>query len=191
LTSPRLYDFERDALEQPPSGFTLARTGVGREGKWVVRAEDGGRVLAQLDEDDTDYRFPLAIADAPVLKNVRAQVRCRPIEGDEDRSCGLVVRYQDQANYYVARANVLESDVRFYRVIGGKRLQLDGRSGDITSGVWHTLRIDAKDDHFEVYWDDEKVIDNVDRSFVDPGKAGVWTKTDSVTEFDDLSIAPL
>ena len=35
--------------------------------------------------------------------------------------------------------------------------------------------------------DDEKVLDTSDATFNEAGKVGVWTKADSITEFDELS----
>src|SRR5205823_7235854 len=54
------------AVSQPP-GFSFVRTGSGRPGRWVVRpapdAPSGPNVLAQEDDDQTDYRFPIAVED--------------------------------------------------------------------------------------------------------------------------------
>ena len=36
-----------------------------------------------------------------------------------------------------------------------------------------------------------KVIDATDKSFPDAGKIGLWTKADSVTHFDDLTVIPM
>jgi hypothetical protein len=33
-----------------------------------------------------------------------------------------------------------------------------------------------------------KVIDTRDKNFTEPGKIGLWTKEDSVTYFDDLTV---
>lgn len=108
-----------------------------------------------------------------------------------DQACGLVFRYRDENNYYVTRANALEDNVRLYYVANGKRYQFASWSGRVSSGSWHELRADAKGDHFEVYWDGQKVIDAQDPTFQQPGKVGVWTKSDSVTYFDDLTVVPL
>jgi hypothetical protein len=177
-----------------PQGFSFGRTGDGRPGQWVVRSEagapSGGNVLAQLDTDRTGFRFPLAVADAPSLRDVRVSVRCKAVSGQVDQACGLAFRFQDADNYYVTRANALESNVRLYRVVKGDRQQFASWSGKVSTGTWHALRVDAKTDHFEVYWDGAKIIDARDSTFTGAGKAGVWTKADSVTYFDDLEISP-
>lgn len=191
----RTWTFDTDKPDAPPSGFSFGRTGSGKPGTWVIKAEPDApskpNLLAQLDADSTDYRFPIAAADEPVLRDVRLSVRCKPVSGSVDQACGLVFRYRDENNYYVARANALENNVRLYYVKDGQRKQLDGSSSAVTSKAWHELRVDARDDHFEVYWDGKKVIDGHDKTFPDAGKVGVWTKADSVTYFDDLSAVPL
>jgi hypothetical protein len=187
--------FDGDPAGGPPAGFTFGRTGSGAQGKWVVKAEpgapSGANVLAQVDADATDYRFPVAIASAPSLADVRLSVRCKPVSGKVDQACGLIFRAADPDNYYVTRANALEDNVRLYHVVSGKRVQLAGWNGKVKSGVWHELRIDAKGARFEVYFDGTKVLDAADRTLPDAGKVGVWTKADSVTYFDDLTVTAL
>jgi hypothetical protein len=148
-------------------------------------------VLAQTDADATDDRFPVAVADAPALRDVRASVRCKPVAGKVDQACGLVLRYRDENNYYLARANALENNVRFYFVKDGHRRQLESWSGPVTTKAWHELRFEAQGERFEVVWDGRKVIDGRDMTFSEAGKVGVWTKADSVTYFDDLVATPL
>jgi hypothetical protein len=189
------WDFQKDEVGAPPAGFGFARTGQGRAGSWVVRADPtapaGDHVLAQVDEDATDYRFPVAVADAPVLKDVRAEVRCKPVSGKVDRACGLVFRYRDAGDYYVARANALEDNVNLYRVAGGRRGEIRGWNGRVTSGAWHGLAVEARGDRLKVFWEGKQIIDVADDTFGEAGKIGVWTKADSVTFFDALSATPL
>ncbi len=193
--SARVWRFDADPAEAPPAGFSLARTGGGGQGRWIVKSEKDApsapNVLAQVDTDDTDYRFPVAVADEPRLNDLRLSVRCKPISGVVDQACGLVFRYRDENNYYITRANALENNIRLYYVKDGSRKQFASWSGKVTSGAWHELRAEAQGDHFQVFWDGERVIDAHDKTFADPGKVGVWTKADSVTYFDDLSVEPL
>jgi hypothetical protein len=191
----RTWDFQSDALDSPPTGFSFGRTGRGREGKWVVvrdpTAPSGDHVLAQVDGDDTDYRFPVAVADAPSVTDLRVEVRCKPVSGKTDEACGLVLRHRDADNYYVARANALEDNVNLYRVVNGRRRQIAGWSGRVAANAWHILAIEARADHLRVFWEGTPILDARDDTFKDAGKAGVWTKADSVTYFDALTVAPL
>jgi len=191
----KTWNFDGDKPDAPPTGFSFGRTGQGAPGKWLVKAvpdaPSKGNVLAQTDGDDTDYRFPVAVADAPSLKDVRLSVKCKQVAGKVDQGCGLVFRFRDADNYYITRANALEDNVRLYHVVKGRRVQFAGWDGKVASGVWHDLRVDAKGNHFEVYFDGKKVMETKDDTFSDAGKVGVWTKADSIIYFDDLTAEAL
>src|SRR6266496_2830872 len=193
--SAKTWDFQGDKVDEAPAGFSFGKTGQGRPGKWVVRTDPsapaGDHVLAQVDADDTDYRFPVAVADAPVLKDLRVEVRCKQVSGKTDQACGLVFRYQDENNYYVTRANALEDNVRLYQVVKGRRRQFAGWDGKVARQAWHALAVEARGNRFQVFFDGKPVIDAKDDTFKDAGKVGVWTKADSVTYFDALSVKPL
>jgi hypothetical protein len=190
----KVMDFESDSVGQQPKAFEFGRTGGGKPGNWTVVVQEdapsGKKVLAQTDADSTDYRFPLAFT-GPAMKDLRLSVRCKPVSGSVDQGCGLVFRLKDADNYYVARANALEDNVRLYRVVKGARRQFGGWNGKVATGVWHQLMVEARDDHLTVAFDGKPIIDEHDSTFPDAGKFGVWTKADSVIYFDDLIATPL
>jgi hypothetical protein len=101
------------------------------------------------------------------------------------------VRLAMPGEYYVVRANALEDNVRFYRVVKGKREQLAGANAKMAANQWHTLVLKAEGDRFTVSFDGETLISAQDRTFSDAGKVALWTKADSVTYFDTISITPL
>jgi hypothetical protein len=187
------FNFDSDTAGQPPKGFELALTGKGRPGIWIVQAVNdapsGQNVLAQTDGDDTDYRFPIAFT-GPELKDLRLSVKCKPLAGKGDQGCGIVWRLKDKENYYVTRANALEDNVHLYRVVDGRRVRFAGWNGKVASGVWHELSVDMVGNHIQVFFDGSKVIDDRDDTFKDAGKFGVWTKADSIVQFDDLVATP-
>ncbi|MDQ3492803.1 MAG: hypothetical protein M3452_06035, partial [Chloroflexota bacterium] len=110
--------FEDAPTGAPPPGFSFALTGGGGPVRWVVledpSAPAGGKVLAETSQDRTSGRFPLAILDGFEARDVAASVRFRPISGTVDQAAGLMVRLRDPRNYYIARANALENNVRLY-----------------------------------------------------------------------------
>src|SRR6185503_12479280 len=130
------------------------------------------RVLAQLDADPTDERYPIAVADAPSLRDLRLSVRCKPISGEIDQAVGLVFRYRDENNYYLTRANSREDNVRLYYVKDGRRQQIASWSGKVAAGEWHDYRVEVRGDHIEVFWDGAKLLDHRDATFPDAGKVG-------------------
>ena len=194
-SNSRTWSFEPDKVQSAPSGFSFALTGDGRPGKWVVLSEkgapSGSAILAQIDTDETDYRFPLAIAEGLRLKDLRLRVKCKPVAGKVDQACGLVFRYKDESNYYVTRLNALENNVRLYHVQDGRRIQFAGWNGKVTKNAWHDVVVEARDDRFKVFFDGKLVIEASDRTFREPGRVGLWTKADSVTYFDDLTATGL
>jgi hypothetical protein len=185
-------DFETATVGALPPGITGALTGSGAPAAWVVledaTAPAGPKVLAQTSIDKTDYRFPLAIFDAPVAADVDVAVRFRPIGGEVDRAAGIAIRLKDRNNYYVVRANALEDNVRLYRMVGGQRLQFAGANAKVPSGKWQELRLVARGSRFEVFLDGKSLYSAADTTIPSVGRVALWTKADSVTHFDDLRI---
>jgi len=174
-----------------PKTFQTALTGQGQAGRWEVIEDataDDGRALAQLNSDPTDYRFPLAIYASTSAANVEVTARFKPVSGKVDEAGGVVVRWSDNNNYYVARANALEDNVRFYRVIAGRRQELASASVKVTPREWHSLTLRAEGDRFTITYDGKSLYTTTDSTFPAAGKVGLWTKADSVTHFGRIEI---
>jgi hypothetical protein len=199
---PRRIDFDDQKAGEPPRGFSCALTGEGRPGAWrVVQDATAGsrpKVLAQTDADTTSYRFPVCVLDAVSAADVDVSVRFKPISGAKDQAAGIVWRYRDANNYYVVRANALEGNVVLYKMERGKRSDLKpkgsspfayGKKVAVPSGEWSTLRVVARRNLFTVSLNDQGLFEVEDSTFGGPGKVGVWTKADSVSHFDDLTVS--
>jgi hypothetical protein len=177
-----------------PVGFQVARTGKGAPPAWSVVGDSdvpSGQLLAQTSTDQTDYRFPLAIFDGIAAANVEVTVRFKALAGRIDRAGGIAVRLTDADNYYVVRANALEDNVNFYRVVDGGRRKIAGVSTEVASDVWHALGLKAEADTFTISFNGTVLFTATDRTFTDAGRVALWTKADSVTHFDALSIRRL
>src|SRR4051812_10098786 len=101
------------------------------------------------------------------------------------------MRLRTPEDYYVVRANALEDNVRFYRVVKGKREQLAGANTKVATNTWHTLTLKAEGDRFTVSYDGKELYAANDATFAEAGKIALWTKADSITYFDNLTIRPL
>lgn len=190
---PMIADLSKLSANLEPD-FTLWRTGQGQTGQWTVVADStaaNGRAIAQVSKDRTDYRFPLAVYKSYSGKDVEVSVRFKPVAGTVDQAGGIAVRLSTPDDYYVARANALEDNVRLYRVVKGKREQLASANTKVSANQWHTLALKAEGDRFTVSFDGKVLISAQDRTFPDAGKVALWTKADSVTYFDTISIMPL
>jgi hypothetical protein len=174
--------------------FTLWRTGQGDAGEWSLIADPtatGGRAIAQVSKDRTDYRFPLAVYKPYSGKDLELSVRFKAVAGTVDQAGGIAVRLSTPDDYYVARANALEDNVRFYRVVKGRREQLASANAKVAANQWYTLALRAEGDRFTVSFDGKALLTAQDNTFPDAGKVALWTKADSVTYFDTISIMPL
>lgn len=170
--------------------------------KWAIlkggTAPSPPNVVAQTSNDRTNGRFPLAILDGVTIASGEVSVMFRPISGEVDQAGGLVWRYKDKNNYYVVRANALENNIVLYKVEGGKRSSLApkgaaaetyGVKHTVPSGAWSTLGVVFDGNLFIVYFDRMKLYEVEDNTFSEAGKVGIWTKADSVTNFDDFQVS--
>jgi len=123
----------------------------------------------------------------------RTDHHCAPphVAGTVDEAGGIAVRLSTPGDYYVARANALEDNVRFYRVVKGKREQLASANAKVSANQWHMLALKTEGDRFTVSFDGKALLSAQDGTFPDAGKVALWTKSDSVTYFDTISIMTL
>ena len=177
-----------------PDDFDYSRTGEGTLGKWTTVSDHTavhGRAIEQVSTDTTGYRFPLAIYKLKSARNVEVALRFKPVSGKVDQAGGIALRVADPDNYYVVRANALEDNVRFYRMVKGKREQLAGVDTKVTPNEWHQLGIRAEDNRFAIMFAGKTVFTATDATFDNKGKIALWTKADSVTRFDSLTMTLL
>lgn len=177
-----------------PADFEFARTGQGTVGQWVVIDDPSSvskRAIEQSSTDGTDYRFPLAIYQPTTAKNVEVAIRFKPVAGKVDQAGGIAVRLTSPDDYYLVRANALEDNVRFYRIVKGRRQQLATANVKVSAGEWHTLGIKAEGDRFTVTFNGRQLHSTIDKTFSAAGRVALWTKSDSVTRFDEIRIQAL
>ena len=107
-----------------------------------------GKALAQLSADQDGSALSPGDLTADAAADVEVSTRFKAISGKVDQAGGLAVRLKDQNNYYVTRANALEDNVRFYRVVNGPSAAARERRHESGSGEWHTLTLRAEGDRF-------------------------------------------
>ncbi|MGA2770789.1 MAG: hypothetical protein ABSG26_08240 [Bryobacteraceae bacterium] len=191
----RVINFDNAPLGMTPPGWTVAMTNRGGAPRWEIRKDGSAptqpNVLAQVSDDPTGDRFPLAILDNMSLRDGDVSVRIKPVAGREDQGGGLVWRYRDANNYYLARANALEENVALYKVENGRRIPLaPGVKHEIPSNGWSILKVSVRGNRFQVYLDHRRILQGWDNTFAAAGQVGLWTVADSVTYFDDFRVYP-
>ena len=171
------FDFEQKGIE---SWKIIA-------GLWTVQemagAPSGKRVL-MLRPKGSD--FNVIVAPGGPYSDLDISVRFKPISGREDASGGIVFRFSE-GKYYVVRANALENNFRLYYYDNGRYQLATATVQPPALGQWHTLRVVAVGDHIQAYLNGRLLLDHHDSRFRSD-QVGLWTKSDSVTAFDDLEI---
>jgi hypothetical protein len=190
--SVRTWNFDGEPAEQLPRQFVLGTFFDGRPaGDWKVvhtpKALSPPNVLAQLREKGAEHNYNVVLIEDAQAADLDLSVSFLPISGKADMGGGLVWRAKDDRNYYLARANPLEQNIRIYRVVKGVRHLLKNFDQIIDVRKWHTIRVMHRGCQVQVFYDDEQVFDLCDETFKD-GRIGLWTKSDAVTYFDDLKL---
>jgi hypothetical protein len=178
-------DFDSFKTGAPPPGWIATNTGTG-DAKWTVEADDSAPSKPNVLKQSGAATYPICIKNDTSLKDGFVEVKFKAVSGKTDQAGGVIWRCKDADNYYVCRANALEDNVTIYHTINGKRVAFKNVDIKVTSGEWHTLRVDFSANRFTVTFDGKQVIEATDDSFKDAGKVGLWTKADSVTLFDDF-----
>jgi len=171
------FDFEAKGTD----GWTTVN------GQWAVEemagAPSGKKVLVQR---ATRNEFNVIVAPPGPYTDVDVIVKFNPLSGKEDASGGIVFRFAD-GKYYVVRANALESNFRLYYYDRGRRQLATASVKAPPLGEWHALRVVAVGDRIQAWLDGTLYLNHRDARFKF-GRVGLWTKADSVTAFDDLTI---
>ena len=180
-------------------GLTLIVAGVVSAqpaGQWLFGSTGRGTARWTEEAAGVTYRggaeFGWAVLAASSLRDGFVEARFKLIAGREDQAGGVVWRWRDTGNYYVARANALEGNVVAYKVVGGRRSPIApvgtprstyGKQVEVASGEWHTLRVEFRGTEAAVIYDGRPLYSVSDETFREPGRIGVWSKADSITEF--------
>jgi hypothetical protein len=179
-------NFDAASIGSLPAGWTAGVTGKGAS-RWTVEADATApsppNVLKQIGRGD----FPWCVLRDARLADGFVEVKFKPIAGREDQAGGVVWRWKDGDNYYVARANALENNVSLYYTQNGRRITIEYVDAPVPGNQWHVLRVEFSGERIAVALDGKRYIELEDKHIAGAGAVGVWTKADSVTAFDDFS----
>ena len=183
-----------DALEsgKTPPDLRVRETHPGPKlGVWQVAADSTApskpNVLA-LSTDEPKATFNVALFQPMAYKDLDLRVRIKANSGQVDQAGGLVWRCNDENNYYICRINPLEDNFRVYKVVDGKRSQLQSTEFKAETGKWYHVRAVMVGDQITCYVDGKKYLDVKDDTFKDAGLVGLWTKADASSSFDALAV---
>lgn len=180
-----IIGFDQDQISAAPAGWTCGVTGRGSP-KWAVEADPTAPSKPNVLKQSGSGTFPWCAKKEISLSDGFVEVKFKPMQGSEDRAGGVMWRWKDGDNYYIARANALENNVSLYHTTRGSRQKIKYVDAPVQAGQWHTLRVEFTGKRIKVALDGKQYIDAEDSHITGAGAVGVWTKADSVTAFDDF-----
>jgi hypothetical protein len=180
--------FDTDPVGAIPAGWTCGVTGRGNP-KWDVQPDASLNPPTRVLLQSGSGAFPWCVRTGMSVADGFVEVKFRPVSGREDQAGGVVWRWKDGDNYYVARANALEDNVSLYYTAGGRRNTLKYVDAPVPPGTWHRLRVEFSGRRIAVVFNGKAYIELEDRHIAGAGAVGMWTKADSITAFDDFRFA--
>jgi hypothetical protein len=179
-------NFDSDKTGALPTAWVGGVTGRGTH-KWAIEADASAPSKPNVLKQSGSGSFPYCVLKESSLTDGYVEVKFKPLSGREDQAGGVVWRFKNGDNYYVARANALENNVSLYYTESGSRKTLKYVDAPVPKNTWHTLRVEFSGQAIKVILDGKRYIDYNDGHIAGAGSVGVWTKADSVTSFDDFS----
>ena len=185
-TMAETINFDLDKPGALPTGWQSGVTGHGSP-KWTIEKDDTAPSPPNVLKQSGSGTFPWCIKSDTAIENGTVEVKFKPIAGKDDAAGGIVWRWKDGDNYYIARANALEDNVSLYHTANGHRNTIKYVNAPVAKNQWHTLKVEFFGKSIRVSLDGKLYIDQQDEHITGAGAVGLWTKADSVTAFDDFT----
>src|SRR5258707_12117098 len=106
-TQAETFSFDRETPGALPVGWRAGVTGRGSP-KWSVEADASAPSRPNVLKQSGSGTFPWCVRSDASLADGYVEVKFKPLTGREDQAGGVVGRWKDGDNSYVARANALE-----------------------------------------------------------------------------------
>jgi hypothetical protein len=195
------FDFGDYPEGATPTNFQAVLAGEGQPPLWkVITAEapsafagfssntpalNFSQVLAQTSTDPTDEHFPMLLYSGERFRKFTFTTRFKIVSGVTEQMAGVVFRYQNASNYYVVRANAVDNNVRFYKVVDGQRSTPIGPDVPVAAGVWHSLGVQCEGNQIVVSYEGKPLMPALGDNTFTEGQLGFRTKSDAVCYFTD------
>ena len=136
--------------------------------------------------------FPIAVfKDVDDFRNGEISTRFMMVGGALDRCAGILFNVQPNGDYLTVRFNGTEDNVVLWTFNSGKRSFVKRATGEfpLELGTWHELKISVRGTALTRFLDGKAVLEYTLKEPVS-GKVGLWSKTDSMVEFDGFTVTP-
>jgi len=178
------FNFDNETAGKLPKDWTAVAS------TWAIANDGTNKALKQTGKSKGE-RFNICINNKLKYQNLQIEVRIKPMEGAEDQGGGLVWRYHDAKNYYLARANPLDNNLKVYKVVKGIRKEIKSVKLKMKAGEWYTLKVAMIGYTLNCFLNDQKLLNATDTMFPNAGQVGFWSRSDAISLFDDLKIKDL
>lgn len=155
-----------------------------------ARAIYGARHEEFLDHVKQFAYFPIAVAkDVEDFHDGEISMRFKLVGGTLDRCAGILFNVKPNGDYLTVRFNGTEDNLVLWKFVSGKRsfVKKGVENQPIANGTWHDMKIVVKGTQLEGWLDGRKLLDYTLEAPVS-GKVGLWSKTDSMSEFDAYTV---
>ena len=183
-------NFDQEPVGALPAGWIAGVTGRGTP-HWAIENDPSAPTAKHVLKQSGSGTFPWCVKKDVSEADGSVEVKFKSISGNEDAAGGVVWRWKDGNNYYVARANALENNVSLYYTENGRRNTIKYVDAPVSKNQWHTLKVEFAGKHIRVSLNGKLYIELDDEHIASAGAVGVWTKADSVTAFDDFVYSSL
>ena len=157
-----------------------------------ARAIYGSRHEEFIDNVKAFAYFPYAVTQGvESFTDGEISMRFKLLGGALDQCAGILFNLKPNGDYLAVRFNGKEDNLVLWTFEKGKRsfVKKGVKDVHIPFNEWHTMKIAVRGTQLEGYLDGEKLLDYTLAAPV-AGKVGVWSKTDSISEFADYTVQP-
>jgi hypothetical protein len=157
-----------------------------------ARAIYGSRHEEFIDNVKAFAYFPYAVAQGiDDFRNGEISMRFQLLDGALDQCAGILFNLKPNGDYLAVRFNGKEDNLVLWTFNKGVRKFVKKGEEDMPLKMkeWYTMKIAVRGTKLEGTLNG-KLLLNYTLPEPVSGKVGVWSKTDSVSYFDDYSVAP-
>jgi hypothetical protein len=155
-----------------------------------ARAIYGARNEQFIDNVKAFAYFPYAVAkDIDDFHDGKISMRFKLVAGQLDTCAGILFNLKPSGDYLTVRFNGKEDNVVLWTFLKGKRsfVKKGSENVPLQLNTWHALEISVQGTSLQASLDGKHLLDY---TLAEPvsGKVGVWSKTDSVSYFDQYVV---
>ena len=137
--------------------------------------------------------FPYAVArEVDNFSDGEISLRFKLVAGQLDQCAGILFNLKPNGDYLTVRFNGKEDNVVLWTFNKGKRsfVKKGTENVPLAMNQWNTLNISVHGTSLQASLNGKHLLDY---TLAEPvsGKVGVWSKTDSVSYFDDFIVSPV